>query len=58
MNGLPGFVPVESRGTQVIGTGLLEIELASGTRVRIGGAVEPATIAAALSALLRHERRR
>jgi transposase len=39
-------------------SGLLEIELASGTRVRIGGAVEPATIAAALSTLMRHERRR
>jgi transposase len=39
-------------------SGLLEIKLASGTRVRIGGAVEPATIVAAVSALLRHERRR
>jgi transposase len=37
--------------------GVIEIELASGARVRIGGAVEATTIAATIAALLRGGRR-
>jgi transposase len=39
-------------------TGLIEIELAAGTRVRISGAVDAATVTAAVKALAQAERRR
>jgi transposase len=38
--------------------GMIEIEWAAGTRVRISGAVEAATVSAAVSALAQAERRR
>jgi len=38
--------------------GLIEIELAAGTRVRISGAVDAATVSAAVKALAGAERRR
>jgi len=39
-------------------SGAIEIELASGTRLRITGAVDAATLSAAIAALVAGERRR
>jgi transposase len=40
------------------GCGIIEIELEAGTRIRITGTVDPATVAATIAALGRGERRR
>ncbi len=58
--GVPGFVAVEiapatpSSVADVVPapSGLIEVELASGGRVRISGAPDPAVVAAALRALV------
>jgi transposase len=39
-------------------TGLIEVELAAGARVRLTGTVDPAVVSAAIEALLRGMRRR
>ena len=58
----PDFAPVRIIGeTAVPGlpapVGVLEIELASGTRLRITGAVDASTVTAALGVLVAKERR-
>ena len=40
------------------GPGTIEIELAAGSRIRITGAADPATVTAAIAALVAGERRR
>ena len=64
---LPDFAAVTVAAGEPVGhsssvasssIGLIEIEWAAGTRVRISGAVEAATVSAAMSALARAERRR
>ena len=56
------FAPVriasEPETTGLAACGLIEIEFAAGTRMRITGAVDPATLAASIAALGRGERRR
>ena len=56
-----GFAPVqigpEAASTVVAGRGAIEIEFASGARMRITGAVEPATLRAAVAALSGDRRR-
>ncbi len=57
-----GFAPVQIVGaTAVPGlpapVGVIEIELAGGTRLRITGAVDAATVSAAVAALVAKERR-
>lgn len=56
-----GFAPVqvaaEASPTRLIGDGAIEIEFASGTRMRITGAIEGATLAAAVMALVEGQRR-
>ena len=39
-------------------TGMIEVEFATGTRLRIGGPIDAATVSAAITALARSERRR
>ncbi len=57
-----GFAPVrvaaEYPPTELAGVGAIEIELASGARVRITGAVDVATLRAAIAALADEGRRR
>jgi transposase len=43
--------PAFAAPVQSAATGVIEIELASGTRLRISGAVEPATVSAVIAAL-------
>src|SRR3954453_14413066 len=58
--GMPGLAPVESAPAAPLPVaeavtapfGLIEIELAAGGRVRISGAPDPATVTAALRALV------
>ena len=61
-----GFVParmspdpgVTSGPVGQASSGAIEIEFAAGVRMRITGAVDAATLAAAVAALTRRERRR
>jgi transposase len=49
-----GFAPVQlapDAACGLIGSGTIEIEFASGARMRIAGAADPATLTAAVSAL-------
>jgi len=50
-----GFAPVRIAGvapsTDLIGLGTIEIEFAAGARMRISGAVDPATLTAVIGAL-------
>ena len=52
-----GFAPVriapDAASTGLVGPGTIEIELATGARMRITGAVDAATLAAAVAALAR-----
>jgi transposase len=41
----------------VLGAGVIEVEFATGARLRIGGPIDAATVAAAITALARSERR-
>ncbi|MEW6092194.1 MAG: transposase [Pseudomonadota bacterium] len=56
-----GFAPVriapEVAAAGLVGPGAIEIEFASGARMRITGAVEPAMVTAALAALAEGRRR-
>ena len=57
-----GFAPVQIIGESAAHglpapTGMIEIELSDGTRLRITGAVDAATVSAAVSALAAKERR-
>jgi transposase len=56
-----GFAPVqiapEAVPTSLAGCGSIEIEFASGARMRITGAVDPAMVTAALAALAEGRRR-
>ena len=58
---LIGFAPVqvaaEPAPTRLAGAGAIEIEFASGARMRIAGAVDAATLAAAVAALADGRRR-
>jgi transposase len=55
------FTPVQIIGEPAAGlpapVGLIEIELAGGTRIRITGAADAATVSAAVGALVAKERR-
>ena len=58
----PGFAPVQIVGEPAASglpapVGVIEIELADRTRLRITGAVDAATVSAAVSALVAKERR-
>ena len=53
----PGFAAV-SVAPQVVPPGVIEVEFATGTRLRIGGPIDAATVSAAITALARSERRR
>jgi transposase len=58
----PGFAPVRIIAEKAVPglpapVGVIEIELASGTRLRITGAVDAATVTAALGMLAAKERR-
>ena len=43
---------------QALPSGVIEVEFATGARLRIGGPIDAATVAAAITALARSERRR
>jgi hypothetical protein len=49
--------PLLSGAAAPAAAGVIEIELASGARVRISGSVAGATVAATIAALLRGDRR-
>jgi transposase len=49
----PGFAPVT-----IAPAGVIEVEFATGARLRIGGPIDAATVSAAITALARSERRR
>jgi transposase len=53
----PGFAAV-SVAPQVLPAGVIEVEFATGARLRIGGPIDAATVSAAITALARSERRR
>jgi transposase len=53
----PSFAAVEVASPTLAG-GLIEVEFASGARLRIGGPIDVATVSAAITALARSERRR
>ena len=53
----PGFAAV-AIAQPVLGPGVIEVEFATGTRLRIGGPIDAATVSAAITALARSERRR
>ena len=53
----PGFAAVRV-APSALSAGVIEVEFASGARLRIGGPIEPATVSAAITALARSERRR
>jgi transposase len=55
--GAPSFAAV-AIGPPTLAGGLIEVEFASGTRLRIGGPIDVATVSAAITALSRSERRR
>ena len=54
-----GFAAVQIAGvaSDLVGLGTIEIEFASGARMRIAGAVDPATLTAVVAALTRGRRR-
>ena len=56
-----GFAPVqiapEIASAGLVGHGAIEIEFAAGARMRISGAVDPATLTAVVAALTRGRRR-
>ncbi len=52
-----GFAPVQIAPAEVGGRGAIEIEFASGARLRITGVVDPATLTAAVAALAEGRRR-
>ena len=56
-----GFAPVriaeDAAAAGVVGLGTIEIEFASGARMRIAGAADPATLTAAVAALVCGRRR-
>ena len=56
-DGAPGFAAV-TVAQPVSGAGVIEIELASGTRLRMSGPIDAGTVSAAITALARSERRR
>jgi transposase len=53
----PGFAAV-TLAQPVLGAGVIEVEFATGARLRIGGPIDAATVSAAITALARSERRR
>jgi transposase len=53
----PRFAAVKVAPAALPG-GLIEVELVSGARLRIGGPIDAATVSAAITALARSERRR
>jgi transposase len=53
----PGFAAV-TVAPQAFPGGLIEVEFATGARLRIGGPIDAATVSAAITALARSERRR
>ena len=53
----PAFAAV-TVAPQALPGGVIEVEFATGVRLRIGGPIEAATVAAAITALARSERRR
>lgn len=57
-----GFAPVqiapETASTGLVGCGVIEIEFASGARMRVTGAVDPATVTATVAALADGRRQR
>lgn len=60
-NAAPGFAAVrvaaEPASVALPGAGLIEIEFADGARMRIAGPVDPATLTAAVAALIGRQRR-
>jgi transposase len=54
-----GFAAVQIAGvaSDLVGLGTIEIEFAAGARMRIAGAVDPATLTAVVAALTRGRRR-
>jgi transposase len=58
---LAGFAPVrkaaEPLPASMLAPGTIEVEFANGSRIRITGSVDPAALAAAVSALSGAERR-
>jgi transposase len=57
-----GFTPVQIAGEApstggFVGLGTIEIEFAAGARMRISGAVDPATLTAVVAALTRGRQR-
>jgi transposase len=56
-DGAPGFAAV-TIAPPGLPTGMIEVEFATGTRLRIGGPIDAATVSAAITALARSERRR
>jgi transposase len=53
----PGFAPV-TIAPAGLPAGVIEVEFATGARLRIGGPIDAATVSAAITALARSERRR
>ena len=53
----PGFAAV-TIAQPALGAGIIEVEFATGARLRIGGPIDAATVSAAITALARSERRR
>jgi transposase len=53
----PGFAAV-TVAPPAVPAGVIEVEFATGARLRIGGPVDAATVSAAITALARSERRR
>ena len=53
----PAFAAV-TVSPQASPSGVIEVELATGARLRIGGPIDAATVSAAITALARSERRR
>jgi transposase len=54
---VPGFAAV-TVAPPGLPAGVIEVEFATGARLRIGGPIEAATVSAAITALARNERRR
>jgi transposase len=53
----PAFAAV-TVAPQTLPSGVIEVEFATGARLRIGGPIDAATVSAAITALARSERRR
>jgi transposase len=56
-NATPSFAAVRV-APLALAAGVIEVEFASGARLRIGGPIDAATVSAAITALARRERRR